>query len=347
MSKKWKNRDGKNENVSAKEKKVEQKLFRLMPALPKLLRQVRDRIESFDPKQPKTFMAGLEADFKAFELTLEGRERRVWRLLWFLYGKSVVQIQADQFARQTIADLKELAGADKRYSMLLKLMHETDKQVPFAALFVFCWHGDPRTAWFPQFAPMDLLIQAEQETGEARATTVLRALSAISEVLYKPYLWTLWFLSYVKEGQVPPQAPEFGELVKQMHRRLADYPGLVEPDAGWMRNSAVHNMPEYLLEDDSVVMWDRHHERTKVRVDDLLEMVQRMYLISGMTIMHVSQLYMFRDLFVKTGLFKMLVDCIPLVIAHDELRLSMAEQEMKKVSETFMEPIGKFFGFQS
>jgi hypothetical protein len=169
----------------------------------------------------------------------------------------------------------------------------------------------------------------------------------VSEVLYKPYLFTLWFLSYVKEGKLPPQAPEFGELVKQMHRRLADYPGLIEPDAGWMRNSAVHNMPDYVLDDDSVVMWDRNHERTKVRVSDLLEMMQRMYFISGTTIMHVSQLYMFRDVFVNTGLFKMFVDCIPLVIAHDELRLSMAEQEMKKVGETLIEPMGKFFGFQS
>jgi hypothetical protein len=194
---------------------------------------------------------------------------------------------------------------------------------------------------------MDLLEQAERETGEARATTVLRALPPISEYLYKPYLFTLWALSYIKEGKMPPQAPEFGELVKQMHRRLADYPGLVEPDAGWMRNSAVHNMPEYVRDEDSVVMWDRNRERTKVRVDDLLAMVQRMYVISGITIVYVGQLYMFRDFLVNTGLFNKFIDCIPLVFSGDEARLAVMEQEMKQLSETLLKPMETFFDSQS
>lgn len=345
MAKKRKDSNSGNENMKAKEKKVVRKLFRLMPTLPMLLRRIHDRIESFDPKQPKTFIADLKRDFKAFELTLQGRERRVWRLVWFLFSRALVQVQAKEFADETIAGLKRLAAVDERYSLLLKLMHEADKRVPLASVLAARWHSDPEAAWIKQCAPLDLLKQAEQETGEARATTVLRALSVISEALYKPYLLTLWFLSYVKEGKVPPQAPEFGELVKQVHGRLNDYPGLIEPDAGWMRNSAVHNMPEYLLEDDSVEMWDRNHERTKVRVDDLLEMVQLMYLISGRTIMYVSQLYMFRDFLVNTGLFNIFVDCIPLVISHDEQRLAEAEQKMSEYSDALIEPIGKFFGF--
>jgi hypothetical protein len=342
-----KKRRGRSGNIKAKEKKVEQKLFRLMPALPKLLRRVHKRIENIDWKQPKTFLANLEGDFKAFEQTLPGRERRIWRLVWFLFGKLVVQIQAEQIAHQMIADIKQSAATDVRYSLLLKLMHDTDKRVPFASLLVHALHGDPKTAWLQQCAPFDLLEQAEKETGEARATTVLRALHVTAEVVYKPYLLTLWCLSYIREGEKPPQAPGFGELVTQTHRRLTDYPGLVEPDAGWMRNSAAHNMPEYVIGEDAVVVWDKSHEPKKVRVDDLLEMVQRMYLISAITVVRVGQLYLFREFFVNTGLFKMFVGLMPLVFSRDESRMSAAEREIEQRVKSLMGPFEAFFSPQS
>lgn len=346
MNKKRNGCNNGNGRSKAKEKKIEQKLFRLMPTLPRLLRRVHKRIESFDWKQPKTFLANLEGDFKAFEQTLQGRERRIGRLVWFLFGKFAVQIQAEQVVRTTVTDLKKAAAADGRYSLLLRLMHDTDKRVPFASLLVHAWHCDPKTVWLQQCAPMDLLEQAGREKGEARATTVLRALHVTAEAVYKPYLLTLWCLSYIKEGRMPPQAPGFGELVTQTHRRLTDYPGLVEPDAGWMRNSAAHNMPEYVVGEDAVIVWDKTHGRKKVRVDDLLEMVQRMYLISGVTIVHVGQLYMFRDFFVSTGLFKMFVALVLLVFSRDEVRLSAAEREMELHTKSLLGPFEAFFGPQ-
>lgn len=347
MTKNRKGKSSSNESTKAKEKKVEQKLFRLMPALPRLLGRIHKRIENFDWKQPKTLLAELEGDCKAFEQTLQGRERRIGRLVWLLFGKLAVHIQAEQVARKTIADVKQLAAADERYSLLLKLMHDTDKRVPFASLLVHSWHCDPKAVWLQQCAPMDLLTQAGKETGEARATTVLRALHVTAEGVYKPYLLTLWCLSYIKEGRMPPRAPDFGELVKQTHTRLADYPGLVETDAGWMRNSAAHMMFEYVIGEDAVVVWDKTHERQKVRVDNLLEMVQRMYLISGVTIVHVGQLYLFRDFFVNTGLFKMFVGLVPLLFARDEARMAAAEREMEQHAKALLEPFQAFFSPQS
>ncbi len=343
MGKKMNGRNAPTENGKAKEKRLEQKLFRLMPALPRLLRRVGQRIENIDWRQPKTFKAKMEGDFKAFEQTLKGRERRVGRLLWFLLGKAAMQIQAKRIADEMIPHLKKLAAEDARYSLLLKLMHEADKQVSFASLTVFRWHGDPEAAWMTQCAPLDLLEQAAQQRGEARAKTVLRAFFETAEYLYKPYLWTLWYLSYVREGKVPPQAPDFGELVKQTHRRLRDYAGLVEPDAGWMRNSAAHNMPEYVLGEDSVVMWDRTHEPTKVRVDDLLEMTMRMYTISGVTISRVAQLYFMRDFFVNTGLFDKFVGLVPAFFSRHEARMTAAEQEFENHAKTLTAPMVAFF----
>jgi hypothetical protein len=131
--------------------------------------------------------------------------------------------------------------------------------------------------------------------------------------------------------------------VRVSHVRLADLPGLVEKDAGWMRNSAVHNLPDYVPEDDSLWLWDRNHPRTKVRVDDLLEMAQRMYVISAATIQRVAQLYMLRDFFLNTGLFDMFLECAPHIFAGDEERLAAAEQQMSEYARSLIEPLENFF----
>jgi hypothetical protein len=165
VTKRKNGRNGGNERSKAKEKKIEQKLFRLMPALPRLLRRVHKRLENFDLKQPKTFLANLEGDFKAFEQTLQGRERRIWRLVWFLFGKFAVQIQAEQVAREAVAELKQAAAADERYSLLLKLMHDTDKRVPFASLLVHAWHCDPKTILGPN------LVEQLREDGRIKDST--------------------------------------------------------------------------------------------------------------------------------------------------------------------------------
>lgn len=113
-----------------------------------------------------------------------------------------------------------------------------------------------------------------------------------------------------------------------------------------MRNSSVHNLPDYIPEEDSIWMWDRNHPRTKVRVDDLLEMAQRMYIISAATIQRVAQLYMLRDFFLNTGLFDKYVECTPYIFAGDEKRLAASEQEMSEYIRSLIEPLENFFGLK-
>lgn len=88
----------------------------------------------------------------------------------------------------------------------------------------------------------------------------------------------------------PIEAPATGNLIKEVQRRLPEYPHLIEPDAVWMRNSAVHNPCDYLTQADSVVMWDKNVPRIEVKVDALLAMVQRMYSVSAVTMQRVAQL---------------------------------------------------------
>jgi hypothetical protein len=346
-------RKRKTANRNHMEDKVGRKILRMMPELPKLFEKLFARVERFDGTEPKTFIAGMEEDCEDIARRLKGRlqgkrGRRVGRFLWFLFGKLAAraQSQARQRMREVVETTKRSAAEDPRYSLILKLMREADEKVPFASLIVSFLYADPKAMLVPQSVPLRLFKQANEASGEARATLALDALAKTAELLYKPYVHTVWILSYVREGKRPPQAPEFGDLLRVTHERLADLPGLVEKDAGWMRNSAVHNPPDYVLEEDSLWLWGRNHPRTKVRVDDLLEMAQRMYVISAATIQRVAQLYMLRDFFLNTGLFDMFVGCAPYIFASDEQRLAAAEQEMSEYAKSLIEPFETFFDLE-
>jgi len=339
-------RKRKNTNLKQGDDKVKRKLLCMMPELPKLFEKLTNRIERFDGSEPKTFIAEMERDCDAFARRLQGRRgRHVGRFLLFLLGRLAAraQTQARQQIREVIETTKRSAAEDERYSLILKLMRDADAKVPFASLIVFFLYADPKGMLVPQSVPIRLFKQAEEASGEARATLALEALAKTAEFLYKPYVQTVWVLSYVRQGKRPPQAPEFGDLVKVAHERLRDLPGLVERDVGWMRNSAVHNLPDYIPEEDSLWMWDRNHPRTKVRVDDLLEIAQRMYIISAATIQRVAQLYMLRDFFLNTGLFDMFVESTPYIFAGDEQRLAAVEREMSEYATSLLEPLENFF----
>lgn len=239
-------RGNESEGFNHKEKKIAQELLSMVPELPKLLGRLNDRIEHFDVRQPKTFIADTKSDFDILANRLQGRKQRVARLLWCLFGKLAFKIVAKPMLLEAIALTKREASADSRYSLLLKLMHKADEAIPLVSMIVSVRHGDPESRLLSQCAPLAFLQQAERERGEARATSVLNALRATSEFVYRPYLVTIWSLSYLKEREIPPaKVPDFGELVKQAHRRLTEFPCLVEPDAGWLKNSAVGNIPTF------------------------------------------------------------------------------------------------------
>lgn len=336
------------EGITNQEKKIGRELLRMVPELPKMLGRLNDRIEHFDVRQPKTFIADTKRDFDVLANRLQGREQRVLRLLWRLFGKIAFKIVAKPMLLEAIALTKREASVDPRYSLLLKLMHKADEAVPLISMIVSLRHGDPESSLPHQCAPLVYLQQAERERGEARATSVLEALRATSEFVYRPYLVTIWCLSYLKEREIPPaKVPDFGELVKQAHHRLKHFPGLVEPDAGWMRNSAVHHLPNYILEEDALLLEAKNVQPVKVRVDDLLALVQRMYRISAVTIHRVGQLYMFRDLYLNTGLFDVFVENSPHIYSGNEKRIAIAEQELMEYTKAILEPLKEFFDSHS
>ena len=323
------------------EAKLERSCLRLIPEFPKLLEEFASRAERFDGSEPKTFLASAKHDFEAFAARLQGRERRMRRLVSFLLGKFATSAWARKLALAIIAITKKSAASDKRYSLLIKFMHDVDERIPFASLVVSLHHADPQAFIVPYSIALNSVTRAEKASGEARAMNALDAVVKTVELVYKPYLITLWLLSYFKEGKVPPEVQGLGIIQDVCINRLSQYPGLVEPEAVWLRNSAVHNQPDYDPEDDSIWMSDRTHPRRKVRVDDLIALTQRISLMSTQTMQRVSQLYLFRFL-LDTGLIDMAVDCIPYELSGDEKKLRDAESKMKAYGESLMEPLKRF-----
>lgn len=331
-----------------RDEKIAKEFLKLLPRFPRTFKWLLKKVERFDYRSPTTFISEIKAQLAKCAPELNKGDVNAMRPLWNLLSELPFKQEARKSLKDIVKVTKSEASKDPRYSMLLKLMSEADQRVPLISIIVSMRHGDPIESLGPQCAPYDLLEQAERERGESRATFVLRALGETCEALYRPYLITIWALSFFKEGEVPPaQVPSTGNLVKDTYRRLSDYPGLVEPDAGWMRNSAIHNPRKYILEKDALEMWDKSVETRMVPVNELLAMVKRMYQISGVTIQRVGQLYMFRKLFGEIGLLDGFVESFPFLLSSNADEIQRVEDSFTAKAEEMFRPMAEFFEAKS
>jgi hypothetical protein len=332
------------------EHEIERGFIRLLPELPRVFEKLTINVEKFDGSQPRAFLDQIERDLKPLGENIKGREYRFQRFFGWFFGKFTARSLVRQLAFTFIKLAKQVAASDKRYSLLLKLMHEIDQHLPFASLMVAYDYVDARAPGYAdrkaffvaQSTAMNLYKRAEQASGEERATLALIAHAKTVDLLYKPYLVALWFFSYIKVGKpLPSHIPDLGTMLRVIVDRLPNYRGLVEPDAIWMRNSAVHNEPEY-ENDDSIWMWDRKHPRKEIRVADLMAMTESLYVISTHTIQSVNQLYFFRDCLLNTGLLDMAADCMACEVAGDQDELTKAELLAKAHAESLFGPMMEF-----
>jgi hypothetical protein len=329
-----------------RDEKIAKEFLKLMPRFPRTFKWLMKKVERFDYRSPSTFISEIRAEVAKCAPSLNQGDVSALRPLWNLFSELPLRQEARKSLDEIIKMTKSEASKDPRYSLLLKLMSEADSRVPLISVIVSMRHGDPIESLGPQCAPYDLLEQAERERGESRATFVLRALGETCEALYRPYLITIWALSFFKEGEVPPaQVPSTGNLVRDTYKRLSDYPGLVEPNAGWMRNSAIHNPRKYILEKDAVEMWDKSVAPRMVPVGELLAMVKRMYQISGVTIQRVGQLYMFRKLFGE--MLDGFVESFPVLLSSDENEIQQVEARFTAKAEEMFRPMADFFEAQA
>lgn len=334
---------GKRDKKRDEGEEIARELLRLMPTLPRVLPRVFRRVENFDYRQPTTIIQKIKKDFDGLIAAAISNDK-VGAMLFRLFSKAGFGDDLRRMYEDLIKNLKREAASDSRYSEILRLMGEADARIPFVSMFVSQRHADFEQRLSAQCAPVDLLQQAETLRGEARANVTILALSVTVERVYRFYLITIWQLSFFRKGEMPPhEAPVTGNLLKEVQLRLPDYPNLVEPDAVWMRNSAVHNPCEYVPQTDSVVMWDKKIPRAEVKVDDLLAMVQRMYSVSAVTMQRVAQLYLLRNLLLNTGLLSDIIDSLPDTFSGDSTRQQAVEDRLTKRGGEILEPMRDFF----
>lgn len=312
------------------DKEFDAKILSWMPQLPALVKRFAKEVRHLDVTRPAKSLAKIKSIAEKFPLNIAVDEGRLIADMRQMFASPSTQQGLRQFLLYLPRATKKEASANPHYSLLLKLISKVDEQVPLFPLAALLSAADPANTVRPQCEPLDLIEQAENSKGEARARATVRAYLEVAEWLYKPYLRRLWLLSCAAGNDWRKLPENFGSLVTQLEHKLADYPGLVEADAGWRRNAAAHGHWEYVRAEDVLVMWDKNRPKIKVPVEELLTQVNNMYRISGPTLTLVAQLYLFRDFMWNTGLAEAFIVTIPRLLSTDEARRAAAEQELLK-----------------
>jgi hypothetical protein len=328
---------------------MEKILRRAMPQLPEQFLQLARKFERFDGRRPATFKAELERDISAMMQQANLQDPGVLRDIAQLVGDPAIKGEMTRFVGNVAGMAKSAARADRRYSLLMRLVNEADARVSLSPWLLLQDIADPGVMLGLQCAPKDLLAEAEREMGEVRATALLRAYKDVAEPLYKLYLNRIWLLSYLKEGGLPTakKVPSFGNLVTEAATRFAAYPGLVDPDAGCMRNSACHNRRVYFPDADAVEMWDENRPRRLVPVQELLKRVKDMYEISAVTFPYVAQTYVFRTMLLRPGMLEMLMGKASSISDFKEETLQAVNREITEEAEKIFAPLTAFLNSHS
>lgn len=337
------------QNRSGIDQRMEKILRRAMPQLPEQFLQLARKFERFDGRRPATFKAELERDISAMMQQANLQDPGVLRDIAQLVGDPAIKGEMTRFVGNVAGMAKSAARADRRYSLLMRLVNEADARVSLSPWLLLQDIADPGVMLGLQCAPKDLLAEAEREMGEVRATALLRAYKDVAEPLYKLYLNRIWLLSYLKEGGLPTakKVPSFGNLVTEAATRFAAYPGLVDPDAGCMRNSACHNRRVYFPDADAVEMWDENRPRRLVPVQELLKRVKDMYEISAVTFPYVAQTYVFRTMLLRPGMLEMLMGKASSISDFKEETLQAVNREITEEAEKIFAPLTAFLNSHS
>lgn len=312
----------------------------------KLFTKLVKRLENFDPRQPVTSIAEMEKDLDKAVNRITARPRTLLRGIRFLTKHPYFATALRKTMRDSIRNL-EKQMVDPRASQLLRLIEETDREVPFRSWLVLQEHVDLRLLIRPLCVAGTAVEDARKLKGEAKAAVLIEALGKTAEVLYYRYLLALWQLTCLSRGQWPKQ-PRFCNLMDQLPARLSDYPGLVDADVRWMRNSARHERWEPIPGEDAIIMWDEHSPRTKIALCELETKVNDMYQAAGVTFICVAHRYLFRNLLTDTGTWEIFGKMLPVIIdtaeidgSNDVVIDQRFEPELRGVQKQF-EPLIAF-----
>ncbi len=315
------------------DEKVERVLRKLFPGFGRITPKVKKLISDFDPAAPRTTLMKAENLLDSLAAIPPVHQRLFLRFIKIGTRSKVFRAYMMRQLDVVIKITKAEAGKDPRYALLLKLMHEVDQKAPFAAYLVTDRHGDPRESFEIQSDPIPYFHAAVQSTGEKRAKAATEAFRRTVEHLYTPYIKTLVCLSYVREGKSRESLKDVTEMklgvaLDHLDKKLTDYTQLFDVRAGWMRNAVTHTVPFYDPKTDTLVLVDKKNS-IEINTADLLEIAEVLYQLSAKTIVFVSQLYLFREIYRDTGLREIFMEYLPrLAWETDPLRIRLLEGEL-------------------
>jgi hypothetical protein len=277
-------------------------------------------IKNLDVRRPATVMERmkkkLDASFKA--TTPERFTAGLHDLARLMNAKGARQRMKRGLLREA-NDIERRAAADDRYATLRRLIDDAERAAPFA-LVMYLSRGLGLGDFMRRACePLDVINHAKSARGEIRARDLVRATREVSEMLYDPYVRFLWFLCNVIDGR-RRQAPKFGAMITFLATRLVGYPGLVEPNAGWLRNAASHAHWSFVPDKDAVWMWDEHRPATMFDLKCLKKIVDRMYMISGPTMLSAAMSYVFKDIMAGSGMLDVYADVFSGLLSDDPIQ---------------------------
>ena len=104
-----------------------------------------------------------------------------------------------------IRNLEKQMAVDARATQLLRLIEETDREVPFRSWLVLQEHVDLRLLIRPLCLAGTAVEDARKLKGEAKAAVLIEALGKTYELLYYPYLVAVWQLTCLSRNKWPKQ----------------------------------------------------------------------------------------------------------------------------------------------
>lgn len=296
-----------------KDHDLDRNILKAMPWLPGLFSKVLRRLKRFDGREPVTLMTQIENDVGKIAERVNRNPTFMLKAMTAVLRHRYFKTRMTKTMQTCIRIVEKQAVADPRAVQLLRLIEAADARVPCVSWLVLQHHVDFKNQFRPICMAGTLLDNARKATGETRATLLIDALGKMSELLYHPYLLALWQLTCLAKGKWPT-SPKFGDLVIELSKRLADYPGLVDSDARWMRNSARHERWEPLAGEDAVIMWDDKTPETRLTLHELETKVNDMYQMAGLTFGAVARRYLFRNMLTDTGAWAILVRSLPTAV---------------------------------
>lgn len=250
-------------------------------------------------------------------------------------------------ARQGMAEacrqLKSAASEDPRYSLLVGLAAEVDQHARHAALLVLGQIDLPAFVR-RECEPVEAIQNSFHLRGERRARAVRQAIRDVVEMLYDPYLRKVCNLAHLARKEPPAALGNTGTVVQHAVSLLPKdrYPGLVDPDASFLRNAVAHGHFDYDPGADTMTLWDTNRPPQTFPVEELRDRMWSMYTISGRTFRNVAVLYMLRNLHQEGGLVDQLVEAMPRLNSTDPAVAAAAAEEMDTWVEVIFGPVRDF-----